>query len=251
MQMTPPAMPAIDHVVILVHDLDQTSAVMTARGFTVLRRADAAEKPGSTFRFVSFADGSYLLLNAFSAEAMQKHRLGPVLAEAEGPGDWGVAVADLDASAAAGRAAGLVIGAENGVRNVLSTGEPWGLRLLVSGRGSGGDPALPFLVQDTEGRFARIPGPVDHANGATGIIGMTVAAEDPMASATALARLLGQKTPATPNLDLGKAAVAFIAPDPATPGTARMGGPVSITLSTATGTPITLRGWPPVRPAFR
>lgn len=242
--MHSPPLPAIDHIVILVNDLDHASAALIARGFTVLSRADAQDKPGSTFRFVSFGDGSYLLLNAFSAEAMRKHRLAPVLADAEGPGDWGVAVPDLDAASAAGQGAGLTLGAEHAVRNVLSTGEPWGLRLLVAGRGSGGDAALPFLVQDTEGRAARIPGPVPHANGAIGITGLTVAADDPLASAVALARLLALPAPSAPQMQVGTATLSFVPTDPVRRGTARMGGPVTVTLSTAAG-PMVIDDWPP------
>lgn len=243
--MPTPAFPAIDHVVILVHDLEQASAALEAQGFRVLRRADSAEKPGSSFRFVSFDDGSYLLLNAFSSEALQRHRLGPVLSEAEGLGDWGIAVDDLDKAAAAGTASGVALGAEHAVRNILATGEAWGLRLLVAGRGSSGDPALPFLVQDTEGRAARIPGPVAHANGATGITAMTVASANPLASAVALSRLLALPAPDSPRLQIGQASVDFVPTNPEASGTRRMGGPVSVTLSAASGSALTLEKWPP------
>ncbi len=228
--MPMPLLPTVDHVVLLVHDLAEASARLQAAGFTVLQRADQAEKPGSTFRFVSFADGSYVLLNAFSAEAMTRHRLGPVLSEREGWGDWSLCVADLDAAVARADECGIALGGENAVRNVLTTGEAWGLRLLVSGRGSGGDPALPFLVQDTEGRAARIPGPPVHANGATGIAGVTVAAEDALASARRTAALAGLPEPDAPRVVLQGATLDFVPLDPGARGTARLGGPVSITL---------------------
>ncbi|WP_334192428.1 VOC family protein [Pararhodobacter sp.] len=228
--MPAPLLPAVDHVVLLVHDLVEATSVLEGAGFTVLRRADQAEKPGSTFRFVSFADGSYILLNAFSAEAMARHRLGPVLAEREGWGDWSLCVDDLDAAIARADGAGIALGGENAVRNVLTTGEAWGLRLLVSGRGSPGDPALPFLVQDTEGRGARIPGPSVHANGASGIAGVSAAAEDPLASARRTAALAGLPAPDRPRVVLNGATLDFIPLDPGARGTARLGGPVSIHL---------------------
>lgn len=222
------ALPALDHVVLLVRDLDRAADEMRSAGFTVLRRADTKEKPGSTFRFVSFPDGSYLLLNAFSEDALSRHRLGPVLREREGWGDWSVCVADLDAAVDRAAAAGIPVGPENSVTNFLSTGEPWSLRLLVSGRGSKGDPALPFLVQDTQGRSARIPGPSVHANGATGIAGVTLAADDPAATAARLAALLDLPAPSGPHLRIGDMEVGVVATDPAASGTARLGGPVAV-----------------------
>lgn len=238
-----PQTPMIDHVVLLVHDLDAAAARLEAAGLTVLQRADIKEKPGSRFRFVSFADGSYILLNAFSDEALKKHRLGPILSEREGWGDWSVAVADLDATIARAGAAGLPLGGENAVKNVLSTGETWGLRLLVSGRGSPGDQALPFMVQDVEGRAARIPGPSQHSGGARGIVGVTVASDDPQASARALAVLAGLPEPQETSVAVGPARIDFVPTDPAGTGTARLGGPVAVRLATAAGTTY-LAEWP-------
>lgn len=225
-----PAFPALDHVVLLVRDLEGASQAFARAGFTVQRRADVSDKPGPGFRFVSFDDGSYLLLNAFSDEAMARHRLGPLLREREGPGDWSVAVADMDGAIANAGAAGVVLGAENSVTNVLATGEAWGLRLLLVGRGSGGDDALPFLVQDVRGRAARIPAPRAHANGATGIARLDVASADPAGSARRVAGLIGLPAPDGPALAIGGATVRFVPTDPAATATARDGGPVAVAL---------------------
>lgn len=234
---------AIDHVVLLVRDLEAASQTMREAGFAVAKRADKAEKPGSTFRFVSFADGSYILLNAFSEEAMKAHRLGPVLREREGWGDWSILVPDMDAARTRASGAGIVLGSENKVANVLATGEPWGLRLLVCGRGSGGDESLPFLVQDVEGRDARIPACGPHPCGAGGIAGLTIASHTPLESAARLALLLGLPEPPGPVMTIGAQTVRFIPTDPHAQGTARLGGLVGVRLSGPAGA-IDIDQWP-------
>lgn len=243
--MISPILPAVDHIVLHVNDLDVAAVQLADFGLTVVKRDDAEEKPGSTFRFISFADGSYILLNALSPEARTKHRLGPILAEREGFGDWSITVADLDAAKARGSDAGLLFGPESEVRNVLLNGVPWALRLLVSGRGNAGsDPALPFLVQDLHGRAARIPSPSNHACGATGIIGLTIAATSPQGSAAALSLLLDLPRPKPQKLTVVNVQIEVIPTDSAGRGTARLGGPVVLTLS-GTSAPIMLGDWPP------
>jgi hypothetical protein len=218
-------LPRIDHVILHVHDLAAASRDMAAAGFVVQRRADRASKGGASYRFVTFADGSYILLTAFTPAGASAHRLSAILAEGEGWAEYGVVVPNLDAAIAAGRDAGIVLGAVHDVRNVVASGDAWALRLLVAGRGAGGDDALPFLVEDVTGRAARIPPPVDHPNGARGIAGLTVASADPGRTARALAALTGAEiTPATGGLAMDGASLRFIATDAAGTGTARLGG---------------------------
>jgi catechol 2,3-dioxygenase-like lactoylglutathione lyase family enzyme len=167
-----------DHLVLLVHDLDKAVRDFQALGFTVLERADTSH--GSTiFRFVSFADGSYLLLTAFtSVEGMKGHRLGTVLEAGEGWADYSFVVPNANAAGEALKAEGFSVKGPVKVSNVLAGGEAWGLDLLMTGRGAGGDNALPFLVSDNEGRDHRIPGPSHHVNGASGVRSVTVSTGD-------------------------------------------------------------------------
>src|SRR5690606_30298033 len=136
---------AFDHFVLLVNDLDTASRDFAALGFTVLERADTSH--GSTaFRFVSFAAGSYILLTAFrSPEGQASHRLGPVLDAGEGWADWSFVGPDATAAAASLSKNGFANKGPVPVSNVLAGGERWALDLLMTGRGSGGDFALPFL----------------------------------------------------------------------------------------------------------
>lgn len=169
-----------DHVVLLVQDLDKAAADFAALGFTILERADTNASHGSTiFRFVSLADGSYILLTAFtSAEAQGKHRLGPVLSAGEGHADWSFTVSDASALGAELKAAGFPVNGPVVVSNVVEGGNKWGLDLLMLGRGAGGDVSLPFVVSDNEGRNYRIPGPSTHANGASAMLGIRLSSAD-------------------------------------------------------------------------
>lgn len=218
-----PAFPALDHVVLLVRDFAAASDAFSRAGFTVQRRAEVSDKPGSSFRFVSFDDGSYLLLNAFSDAAMACHWRGPLLREREGPGERSVSVAGKDGVIANAAGDGVVLGAENALTNVLATGEAWGLRLRHAGRGSGGDDALPFIVRDTRGRAARIPVPRPHVKGATGIARLDVTSADPAGSARRLAGLIRLPAPDGPVLAAGGAAIRFVPADPAGLATASDG----------------------------
>jgi len=170
---------AFDHLVLLVNDLDTAASDFAALGFTVLERADTSH--GSTaFRFVPFADGSYILLTAFTSDAgRQGHRLGPVIEAGEGWADYSFVVPDATAAVGALNRGGFVAKGPVPVANVLAGGERWALDLLMTGRGSGGDVALPFLVSDVEGRKHRIPGPAAHANGANGIAGLAISTGKP------------------------------------------------------------------------
>lgn len=168
-----------DHVVLLVRDLEKAAADFTALGFTILERADLNASHGATmFRFVSLADGSYILLTAFSGpEAMARHRLGPCLAAGEGHADWSFTVPDAAALGEALKTAGFPVTGPVVVSNVVEGGHAWGLDLLMLGRGAGGDVALPFVVSDNEGRGHRIPGPSEHGNGATAMLGIRLSSD--------------------------------------------------------------------------
>lgn len=224
----------IDHIVLLVHDLAATTATCQAAGFGVSTRKDATQKGGASYRFVCFEDGSYLLLTAFTPEGAASHRLGPILAETEGPGDWSLTVPSVDEASVFGAGAGVTLGATHDVANDVKGGH-WALRLLLTGIGAGGDDALPFLIEDVQGRNLRIPAPVPHANGATGIAELTIAAADPEGSARRVAALAGLPQPLGTRLTVAPGqTLRFVPLDPQGLGTARTGGCTGIRLSGVT-----------------
>ena len=190
-----------DHVVLLVNDLDAAAASFATLGFTVLERADINASHGSTvFRFVSLDDGSYILLTAFSSdEARAKHRLGPCLEAGEGHADWSFTVADAAALGAELKQAGFPVSGPIEVSNVVAGGHKWRLDLLMLGRGAGGDPALPFVVSDNEGREYRIPAPVPHANGANAMRGIRLASVNADVVVKTLVAMGGKEIGASPD----------------------------------------------------
>lgn len=206
--------PRLDHLILLVHDIDEAVAAFSGAGFTVLERADA--KAGSTLsRFVVFADDSYIQLAAFrSPQTIETHRLGPVMASGGGFADYSILVADLDEAGRRGAAAGVILGAVHEVGNSVAGAGDWSLRLLLAGRGTQGDEALPFLVQDVAGRGVRVPPAPSHGNGARGIAAVTVASTLPAASARRLRALLGLPTDASPQpehvVSVGGCTVTFV-----------------------------------------
>ncbi|MCB1387603.1 MAG: VOC family protein [Rhodobacteraceae bacterium] len=220
-----------DHFVLLVQDLDQAARDFAALGFTVQTRADT-EHGKAEYRFICFDDGSYLLLTAFtSPEAQATHRLGEVLAVGEGWADWSFTVPDAKAAAAALAAAGLPTRGPVAVSNVIADGSKWALELLMCGRGCGGDVCLPFVVSDVEGRSARIPAPKPHANGATGLVGLSLSTADATTVGRTLALLGGTQT-ARGQFDFGKVRVEVLPLD--TPQGRPGGGMVKAVLSGST-----------------
>jgi hypothetical protein len=177
-----------DHFVVLVHDIERASADYEALGFTVQTRADSKPGHGAHYRFVVLKDGSYILLTQFvSQEVIATHRLGPDLLEGEGCADYSFVVANVKDTAEALKTAGGKTKGPVDVSNVLMDGSEWGLKLLMTGKGTEGDKALPFVVEDTIGRNFRIPAFKPHANGVTQLAGLTITS----ANAAQTARSLG------------------------------------------------------------
>lgn len=185
---------SFDHFVLLVHDLAAAARDFEALGFTVLDRADT-EHGKTRFKFICFDDGSYILLTAFaSPEDQAAHRLGEVLVGGEGWADWSFAYPDVTVIAAKLTDAGFANEGPVKVSNVIADGSPWALNLLMCGRGAGGDVCLPFVISDIEGRSARIPAPQPHANGATGIVGLSISTVDAATVGATLTELGGTQT---------------------------------------------------------
>ena len=181
-----------DHFIILVQDIEKAVADYTTLGFTVQSRADSSAH-GAAYRFVVFADGCYLLLTQFtSEEARAKHRLGADALEGEGFADWSLTIADVDAATRALSMADHPTRGPVEVSNVLQDGSPWGLKLLMSGKGAAGaDTALPFLIEDTHGRAFRIPAYQPHANGLQRLSEIRLTSTDPAKTAETLALSIG------------------------------------------------------------
>lgn len=196
---------SIDHIVIAVTDLEQAMQDYEALGFTVLK---GGEHPrGSRNALVVLQDGAYLEIIAFSRPDPD-FRWFRVL-EAAGPGfvDYALLPNDFEADVARTRAAGIEIAAPiDGARL-----RPDGVRIAwTSARPP--EPDIPFLVSDVTPRVLRVPDgeALRHANGVTGIAGVTVAVRDLAASTARYRALLGSEPLAVGGLSgLGFGLVQF------------------------------------------
>ncbi len=178
---------AIDHVVVAVHDLDQAIEDYTSLGFTVSNGGDHAHR-GSHNALITFDDGSYIELIAFKHEPPVKDNTWwDLLQIGEGLVDFALICGDLRAELEHLKSHDFEItGPMEGGR--LRTD---GIRIAwrVARLNTGGSERLPFLIDDITAHDLRVPrgeGAV-HANGVTGIAGVTVAVSS-RAAADALYR---------------------------------------------------------------
>ncbi len=200
---------AIDHVVMLVHDLATAMDDYAALGFIVTPGGVHAD--GATHNaLVAFADGSYLELIAFRREAPD-HIWWRHTADGEGLIDFALLPGVIDEDVAAARMRGLDIagpfpgGRErpDGVRIAWKTARP-------------ATPDLPFLCGDVTPRDLRVPTGAArlHPNGVTGIARVLVATRDPAVSAARYRALLGIEgttVAAGVSFELGASAIVLTA----------------------------------------
>jgi catechol 2,3-dioxygenase-like lactoylglutathione lyase family enzyme len=167
----------IDHVVIVVHELEGARADLAAMGFTVVPGGEHAD--GVTHNaLIAFQDGSYLELIAFLSAPPNSHPFYREHGE-EGLVTFALLPEDIGADVEAAERRGLkMVGPHRGGRT-----RPDGVRIeWETARGETRD--LPFLCGDVTARDLRVPhGPARlHANGVQGIAGVTVAVADLRAS---------------------------------------------------------------------
>jgi len=174
----------LDHVVLVVLDLDTAVAEHRKRGFTVTPGGEHAG--GLTHNaLVGFQDGSYLELIAFHdvAAASGKHSWAPVAERGGGWADFALLSNDIAQDVAA---LGSLVArpAEDGGRT-----RPDGVR--VAWRVVRLEKPLPFLIEDLTARDLRVPhgDAAKHANGTTGVARIVLGATDPLRAAERYALL--------------------------------------------------------------
>jgi Glyoxalase-like domain len=182
----------IDHIVVVVRNLDGASADYARAGFTVTPGGEHVG--GATHNaLISFADGTYFELIAFARpDEPQEHRWWKRLARGEGLVDYALLASDLDAEAARVRAAGLPLrGPADGGR-VRPDGETLVWRSFFLGPGVG-ESALPFVIQDVTPRQLRVPGgpATRHRLGVTRVAGLSLVVASLDRASAEFAALLG------------------------------------------------------------
>jgi len=190
----------LDHLVILVSDLDLAAADYERLGFAVTPGGEHADDLTCN-ALIPFEDGSYFELVSFlDPEDPTDNIWGwREFLPREGLIDYCVASDDLESDV--GRLLSLgfgVDGPDDGGRR-LPNGEKirWrSARMRQEGR------FLPFLIEDLTPRELRVPGgpAVEHPNGATGIVRLEISAPNVEEAATSLAMLLETDADLSPQL---------------------------------------------------
>ncbi len=207
----------IDHLVIVVRDLEDAARRYRELGFTVV--PGGRHTTGTHNALVPFADGAYLELIAFH-EPSPGHRWWPLAQRGGGFVDLCLRTDDFTRDVAALRAAGLDL---EGPKPLART-RPDGYRLrwvlaVPPARLVG---LAPFLIEDETPREERVPRAAEHANGVVGIDTVTVVVEDAAATGRWYAAGLGAAADPVTRADLGGAGVRlrvgphvleFLAPD--------------------------------------
>ena len=183
---------SIDHIVILVRNLDQAAADYARAGFTVTPGGTHAA--GTTHNaLISFGDGTYFELIAFfEPDTPQEHRWWGRGAEGEGLIDYALLSDDLNHDAGELRGRNLDIEGPSDGGRTRPDGEQIAWRSMMLGRGIG-NPTLPFVIEDVTPRELRVPGGAaeQHQLGVTRVAGLTLVTNNLDEAAAALTSLLG------------------------------------------------------------
>jgi catechol 2,3-dioxygenase-like lactoylglutathione lyase family enzyme len=194
----------IDHVVIVVSELDSAIASYSRAGFAVVR---GGKHPiGSHNALIAFADGSYLELIAFT-KPDSRHPWQTALEKGSGIVDFCMSTDDLAADIDAIRRAGAEIGDPSPLTRDRPDGYHLGWVLAIPKPPFNGQ--LPFLIKDDTPRDERVPRERSHRNGATGIRTLAIAVDDPGITSRYYARVLGRAGAPVERPDLESAGVAF------------------------------------------
>jgi hypothetical protein len=182
----------LDHLVILVEELEDAVAGYEELGFRVTLGGEHAD--GLTRNaLVPFADGTYLELVAFIDPDDERDNVWgwrPFLGTGGGLVDYCAASDDLPADARRLVEAGFGLDGPDAGGRTLPDGTQirWkSARIQQEGR------VLPFLIEDETPRHLRVPsGPsAEHPNGATGVSRLLISARNLAESWRAFATLAG------------------------------------------------------------
>jgi hypothetical protein len=203
----------LDHLVILVGDLEDAVASYEELGFQVTPGGEHAD--GLTRNaLLPLADGTYLELVAFIDPDDERDNVWGwrQFLRTGGLVDYCAASDDLPADARCLVEAGFGLDGPDAGGRTLPDGTQirWkSARIRQEGR------VLPFLIEDETPRRLRVPsGPsAEHPNGATGVSRLLISARNPTESRRALATLAGSpETTGNASL-LGRHELAIVAPN--------------------------------------
>jgi len=163
----------IDHIVILVPDLETAIRHYTQLGFTV---APGGKHPTFTHNaLISFADGAYVELLAFY-QPNPESRWWARLEQGGGLIDFCMQTDDLQAEITTFRDAGISMTDQMPLSRVRPDG--YQLSWVLSSHLGKYRGVIPFLIEDETPREERAPKETKHENQATGIDTLTIAVDD-------------------------------------------------------------------------
>jgi hypothetical protein len=194
----------IDHLVVVVHNLDQAARDYQQLGFTVV---PGGQHPvGSHNVLISFQDGSYLEIIAFYREATE-HRWWEPLRSGERFVDFCLQTDDLRGDTKLLQDAGVAI--NNPVPWSRKRPDGFELKWLLSLATGSHRGVAPFLIEDVTPRNERIPREHQHQNGVTGIEKVTVAVGELSHIDKWYSAILGTKGQAITDTGLGAGGLAY------------------------------------------
>ncbi len=163
----------IDHIVIVLRDLDAAVKSYEQLGFTVV--PGGRHPVGTHNALISLADGAYIELIAFY-EGNPDHRWWAPLQRGGGLVDFCMQTDDLKDDTTGLRSAGVKIDDPRPLTRTRPDG--YQLKWVLSIPREGHRGVAPFLIQDETPREERIPREMTHKNGATGIGTVIVAVDN-------------------------------------------------------------------------
>jgi hypothetical protein len=195
----------IDHIVIVVRELEQAMADYSALGFTVVPGGRHAGL-NTHNALVAFDDGCYLELIAFLGPAPARHLWYDASQKGGGLVDFCGRSDNLEKDAAVFRAAGAAIGTPF----TMSRERPDGYRIswvlaVNEGATSG---LVPFFIRDITPRDERVPHERRHHNLACGVKCLTIAVDELHPIQSIYEKALGHAQ-TIERLDLGATGVQF------------------------------------------
>jgi catechol 2,3-dioxygenase-like lactoylglutathione lyase family enzyme len=177
----------IDHIVVIVPDLETAIRNYGELGFTVTR---GGKHPiGSENALIPFADGSYIELIAFTTSE-ERHPWQALLEKGGGLIDFCAATDNLEADRERFRFAGAPLTDPMPLSRTRPDGFTLRWRLSIPLPPWFG--IVPFLIEDETPRQERVPRNSTHQNGAIGIGAVTLAVEDLAAVRRVYEAILGQ-----------------------------------------------------------
>jgi len=194
----------IDHLVVVVRDLETATRAYRELGFTVV---EGGRHPVGTYNsLIAFADRAYLELIGFYRDNPD-HRWWDPLQRGGGLVDFCLATDDLMADTRAFRAAGVDIADPTSQSRVRPDG--YQLRWVFSLPRGPHRGVAPFLIRDETERDERVPRETRHANGVSGIGALSVAVDDLAAVRRWYGSVLGTPGVEVTRPEVGAAGVRF------------------------------------------